>query len=181
MMDILQSPLLALIASTSMAVLFAQAALHKLADVALWRQHLSDYGVRQGNALLAWGLMLAEGLIAVGLLTPCRPWAAGAACLQLLVYAAGMAAQLRRGRVIDCGCGGMDLPVSWALVVRNAVLALWCLLGTQPVAMDTLVRFDFVWVVAAVFLGTVMYVAVHQVLRHQAWLSMQGMNKRRMG
>jgi hypothetical protein len=55
-----------------------------------------------------------------------RPWPALAAMVLLLVFAAAMAINIKRGRGhIDCGCGGTFLlqPLNWTLVARNGVLA----------------------------------------------------------
>ncbi|CAB5692019.1 Methylamine utilisation protein MauE [Delftia tsuruhatensis] len=73
-------------------------------------------------------LPVAETAIAAGLQVPAARGAAawGAAAL-LLVFAAALAINLRRGRrEIDCGCFRSDLrqPVSAALVLRNLLLAL---------------------------------------------------------
>lgn len=50
----------------------------------------------------------------------------------ILGYACAMAVNLRRGRrSIDCGCGGVPMPLSKSLVVRNLVLGfglIWALL-----------------------------------------------------
>jgi hypothetical protein len=44
------------------------------------------------------------------------------------IYALAMALQLMQRRVIDCGCGGQALPVSWVLVVRNGLLMTDCIM-----------------------------------------------------
>jgi hypothetical protein len=53
----------------------------------------------------------------------------------LLVFAAAMAINIRRGRqAIDCGCGRSHLrqPLSWSLVVRNGVLAVLVAMHALP-------------------------------------------------
>jgi uncharacterized membrane protein len=47
-------------------------------------------------------------------------WAASSL---LLLFAAGMAVNVLRGRRIDCGCTSKSGPVSWPLVARNVTVA----------------------------------------------------------
>jgi hypothetical protein len=69
----------------------------------------------------------AEMLVGILLLSAqIRPVGALAAMFLLVLFAAAMAINLRRGRSeIDCGCGRSFLKqtLSWILVARNAVLA----------------------------------------------------------
>ena len=69
----------------------------------------------------------AEMVLAVLLLSAqLWPWPALAAMVLLLMFAAAMAINIRRGRNhIDCGCGETFLrqPLSWSLVGRNGALA----------------------------------------------------------
>ena len=72
--------------------------------------------------------MLLGAALLFGLLSP---WTELAAAALLLVFAAAMAINLKRGRQhIDCGCfqSALKQSLSWVLVARNGVLAL--LLGT---------------------------------------------------
>jgi hypothetical protein len=68
-----------------------------------------------------------EMLLAIALLlAPFRPWASLAAIATLLLFAAAMTINIRRGRThIDCGCGQEFLAqhLSWGLVARNLMLA----------------------------------------------------------
>lgn len=75
---------------------------------------------------VAMALPLAEVLIGASLLGGVAAAALPASMLLLLVFAAAMAVNIRRGRAhIDCGCRRSELrqPLSRALVVRNIVLA----------------------------------------------------------
>ena len=58
--------------------------------------------------------------------------------------------------------------MSWALVVRNAVLAAVAWLAGAPMASRAMGLAEFLVVAAAVLLGSLLYAALHQVLRHQA-------------
>jgi Methylamine utilisation protein MauE len=84
-------------------------------------------------------LPLAELAIGVGMIA--RPlFAAPAAALLLLVFAAAMAVNLRRGRSdIDCGCHQSVLRqrLSWTLVWRNAALSVLALLAAVPSASSS--------------------------------------------
>lgn len=73
-------------------------------------------------------LPVVEIMVGAGLLFGAA-WAAAAGIGLLLVFAAAMAINIRRGRsFIDCGCGraGLRQPLGWGLVARNLgfVLAL---------------------------------------------------------
>jgi hypothetical protein len=162
-------PLWTWIAAACSSTLFAHAAITKLADVALFEQQLAAYGVPAALLTpLARGLPLLEALAALLLLSP---WHAGGAALAaslLLLYGAAMAWHRARGATLDCGCGGEPLPVSWALVARNVALAALAGLAAAPAAARAMAWPDFLVVVAAVLIGTLLHAALHQVLRHRA-------------
>ena len=68
---------------------------------------------------------LALGLLLLS--AQAMPWAQFGAMLLLVLFAAAMAINIRRGRThIDCGCGRSFLKQSlrWSLVARNGTLAL---------------------------------------------------------
>ena len=165
-------PLLVWIARAGLATLLAQAALAKLADRSLFEQHLAAYGVPDRLlAATAIALPAAEALAAGLLLTPWRGVGAALAAALLLLYAGVMAWHRSRGHALDCGCGGEPLPLSWALVVRNAGLAVLALLAGAPVAPRPLSLADFLVIAAALVLATLLHAALHQMLRHHARLS----------
>jgi hypothetical protein len=169
LIDVMLDPLPLWIARACLATLFAHAAMAKWSDVALFEQHLAAYRVNPGVVpLLRVTLPLGEAMAASLLLTPWRAVGAALAAALLLVYGFTMAWHLAQGRVLDCGCGGDALPVSWALVVRNAVLVCIALLAAAPVVPRAMGLADFMVVVASVLLATLLYAALHQVLRHVA-------------
>lgn len=160
-------PLWVWIALAATAVLLAQAAVAKLADRALFEQHLAAYGAPFVLLpLLAWALSLAEAALALALFTPWRMAAAAAAASVLLGYGVLMAWHRAHGRRLDCGCGGEPLAVSWLLVLRNALLAALAGLAGAPLGARAMGVGDFGVVAAAVLLGTLLYAALHQILRH---------------
>jgi hypothetical protein len=162
-------PLLVWIALACTATLLAHAAVGKLMDRALFEQHLAAYGV--SHALLtvpALVLPVIELTAALLLFTPWRAAGAALAAALFALYGAAMAQALLRGRRLDCGCGGEPLAVSWTLVARNAVLAGVALLAGATMAPRPMGVGDFLVVAAALLLATLLYAALHQVLRHRA-------------
>lgn len=169
MPELFDNPLLVMICAAALSVLFAHAAVSKLADTDLLIHHLAGYGVpvalRHG---VGEGVLLVEGLTALLLVSPWRAEGAALAGFLLGSYALLMAFQITRGRVVDCGCGTQALPVSWVLVFRNLVLMLAAWVASHNTPLENLGLFDFSVVAAAVLLAVVIYTAFHQVLIHQA-------------
>ena len=165
-------PLLVWIAVACIATLLAQAAVAKWADLALLAQHLAAYGL-PAAALRAGALTLpmAEGTVALLLLTPLRGLGALLAAGLLAAYAALMAWHRWRGHELDCGCGGEPLPLSWALVLRNLGLALLAVVAAAPLTTREMGLADFFVVAAALLLGTLLYAALNQLLRHRGGMA----------
>ncbi|WP_022720186.1 MauE/DoxX family redox-associated membrane protein [Rhodopseudomonas sp. B29] len=121
-------PLLYLVATGWIVVVLARAAVEKLSGYGLYVANLGDYRLLPDAAVpLIAPVLLAAEIAAICCLL--LPWtrAAGAvtACVLFGLYALAMVGALRAGRTeIECGCGGDGQPVSWGLVVRNAVLVL---------------------------------------------------------
>lgn len=160
-------PLIVWIAIACIATLFAHAAAAKFADGPLTEQHLHAYGVPMAALPLASKLLPgAEALAAVLLLTPWRGAGAALAVALLLTYAGAMAWHRAQGRTPDCGCGGEPLAVSWPLVARNLALAGLALVAAAPMAPRGMGLADFLVVAAALLLATLLYAALHQLLRH---------------
>lgn len=163
--------LLVWMAVAAVATLLAQAAVAKWLDLPLFGAHLAALGVPTvAQALLTRALPALESLAAAALLTPARAYGAALAAALLLAYGAVMAWHRAQGRRPDCGCGGEPLPVSWALVLRNALLAALALVAGAPMAPRALGLGDFAVIAASLLLGTLLYAALHQVLRHRAGL-----------
>lgn len=157
------------IAAACVAILFAHAALAKSSDLDLFEQHLGAYRVPPALLpLLRWAVPAAEAAIAALLLSPMRSLGALIAAALLAAYGAAMAWHLAHGRRLDCGCGGPSLPVSWALVIRNAALVGVALVAASPMSLPTheLGFAGFAVIAAAVLLATLLYAAIHQVLLH---------------
>jgi hypothetical protein len=159
-------PLVIGIATAWLAVLMLHAAQSKARDRLLLVQHLSAYRVPDAWLTpLSVLVPLSELLCGVGLLSPWRTWGAVACAAMLVLYAGAMAWHLRAGRQLDCGCGGEPLPLSWALVVRNLLLALLCWPASWPMAARELRWVDQAVILGAVILGALLWAVFHQVLR----------------
>ena len=110
-----------------LAGLFAVSGVAKLADRAGSRQAMSDFGVPKSLAG-PFGVLLplAELAVAITLLPATTAWwgALGALAL-LLVFVAGIGANLARGRKPDCRCFGQlqSAPAGWSTLARNVALA----------------------------------------------------------
>jgi hypothetical protein len=165
-------PLAALLACGALVIVFVHAAWAKLADRSLFEQHLAAYGVPDAALpVLVWALPLAEAAAALGLVTPWRGAAALLGAALLALYAAAMAWHRAHGHRLDCGCGGAPLPLSWALVLRNLGLIGVAALAAAPVAGRELGALDLGTALAGLLLATLLYTAVHQLLRQSAALT----------
>lgn len=162
----LLDPLAVWIAAAWLSVLMLHAGLAKAMDRLLLVQHLGAYRVPDA---WIWPLSLAlpatEILCGAALLSPWRPLGAALCAALLLLYAGAMAWHRAAGRRLDCGCGGEPLPLSWALVARNALLVLVCLPAGAAMAERPLRWADQAVVLGAVLLGALLWAAFHQVLR----------------
>lgn len=149
-------PALQLALRAALALLMATAAFHKLRDLARFRATLAAYEIVPVAAVssVAPAVAALEATLAVALLTGFATGLAGAATsLLMLVYAAAISVNVRRGRMdIDCGCMGpaSRVALSPALVTRNLLLASAAMLPVAPVAPRALGWLDVVGVVAAV-------------------------------
>ena len=135
----MNDPVLLYAASAALACVLLLGALEKLKDIAGFTAIVSAYRILPAgwSGAFAWLFVLSEALAGALLLAPARQ-AAGAqlALLVLAVATSALAFNLLRGhRDIDCGCGGPAASgpgrgaqrggLSWWLVLRNALLALW--------------------------------------------------------
>ena len=165
-------PLWVMLAAGAIATLLAHAAITKLTDRALFEQHLAAYGVPMAALPAAvWAIPLAEGALAIALLTPWRPIAATLAAGLLITYGVAMAWHLARGHRLDCGCGGEPMAVSWWLVLRNALLAALAFVAAQSADARALGFGDLVALAASLALLALLYAALHEVLRIRLRLS----------
>lgn len=132
-------PVLLYAASAALACVLLLGALEKLKDMTRFSAAVAAYDILPAGlgAGFAWLYVPAEALAGALLLAPAGRFAGAMLALGVLAVAtAGVAVNLVRGRRdIDCGCGGpafrgaaaQGAGLSWWMVLRNAVLALWTL------------------------------------------------------
>ena len=154
-------------------VLFA-AAWHKLAEPEVFAGALQAYDLLPTAAVLgvAWALPFVEVAIGIGVLVPLtRQPALFALAALLAVYAGAIAINLLRGRrQIDCGCGGEAHPLSWGLVVRNAVLAGAALAVSGPTIQRGFEWLDGVTLVLGLLAFYALYLMFDELLRQSSRL-----------
>lgn len=152
MKAILFDPGLSVIATLVLALTFARAAWHKLADLDMFCAIAEAYDLAPARLVRVAAPVLAmgEAVIALALVVPAsRPWAALTAMALLIAYGVAIAINLGRGRVdIDCGCGGAGEGLSWLLVARNVVLA--AAAGVVVAGVDVAVNWSMAGVLAVV-------------------------------
>ncbi len=119
----------AMAGQTCIGLIFLLAAIQKAQHWRLLSGVIGNYRLLPAWAVAPAAALLPplEMLLAILLLSAqLRPWPALAAIALLLLFAAAMAVNVRRGRThIDCGCGQpyLSQALSGALVGRNLVLA----------------------------------------------------------
>lgn len=110
-----------------LAVVFAVAAVAKLADLRTTRQTMTAFGMPLPVANLAGTLLpIAELATAVALLPqPSARWGAVSAVVLLAIFIAGIVNALSHGRTPDCNCFGQVVSerIGPRTLIRNGVLA----------------------------------------------------------
>jgi hypothetical protein len=151
------------------ALVLLGAAWHKLSEPNAFLSALAAYRIVPAGLLdpIAKAVPWMEIAIAAALLVPMsRVGALFAAAVLFLMYGAAIAINLLRGRsYIDCGCGGAAHPLSWGLVVRNAVLAAAALAVTTPTSDRAFDWLDAVTLVAGVLAFYMAYLMADELLR----------------
>lgn len=128
-------------AAVCAGLVFVLAAVGKLRHAAVFPAVVANYRLLPAAAVAPAAMVLPwlELVTGLALIAGERRVAPALAAALLLVFAAAMAINLRRGRShIDCGCGTATLrqPLRRALVVRNVVLAV--AVATVPFGGDLL-------------------------------------------
>ncbi|HXC50790.1 MAG TPA: MauE/DoxX family redox-associated membrane protein [Candidatus Limnocylindrales bacterium] len=141
-------PAFQLVVRSSLALLLLAAARHKLRDLSHFRSTVDSYRIVPASAVgvLSIAMPVFELALAVMIATGIALSMAGAGAMVLLgAYALAIAINVRRGRLdLDCGCMGpaASVPVSAALVARNAVLVLAAAVLVPPVSVRGLTLLD---------------------------------------
>ena len=165
-----------LLARLLLASVFVVAGVAKLVDREGSRRAIADFGVPAPlTTPLGLLLPLAELVVAAALIPASTAWwgSAGALAL-LLLFVAGIGANLARGRKPECRCFGQwhSEPAGWNTLARNGFLAavagfvLWQGYdGAGPSAVGWLASLS-----AAQAAGVVLGLAVLGVMAVQGWL-----------
>jgi len=154
-------------ATLSIVLLFG--ALQKLRDPVVFAAAVENYRLLPDAfvPLAARSLPVLELAAGVLLLFPETCLLGGGLALMLLaVVTSAVAINLLRGNAnIDCGCGGLSSqPLSWALVVRNALLMALVGLAMQESIGRDLVWADYFTVGGAVLALVGLYVSANQLM-----------------
>jgi len=167
----MMDPLLELTVAWTLATLFAASTAHKLGALAEWPGVVRNYRLlpERLTTTFAGVLLIAGAFTVAALLWPAtRHIGAYAAAAQLVVFAAAMAINLRRGRTsIDCGCFGSRLrqTISAWMVARNLVLALLALSLLLPATPRELTALDLATALAVVATLSFLYPVLAVVMR----------------
>ena len=145
-----------------LAVLFATAAWHKASDPRRFTSTLDAYQLLPSwlSGAAARVLPVAEVAVAVSLLWPVYRWAGLGAVALLVLYSVAITINLARGRLeIDCGCFGpaAGVPLSGALIARNALLIGAAAIVSLPVGARPLVWVDAFSVIVVVAVTTLLW------------------------
>jgi len=170
-------PVIQHVACALLAIVFASAAWHKLRDLLAFELALDAYALLPSPLVrpFAWTLPLLESLAAVTLvLTPTRT-AGGVLAIALLALVTGaVVVNLLRGRTdVGCGCGGIEdeQTLSWALVARNALLALGGLAAFAPTSPRALTWLDHVSVAGGALALFLVVALANQLIANQPRLA----------
>jgi hypothetical protein len=157
-------PVLSSVARLALALVFANAALHKLRDfggftTALRAHRLLPAPMVGGSAVALIGLEL--GLV-IMLLLPGHAASAGwGAAALLMLYSGAIGINLARGRRdIDCGCTLRPQPISIWQLVRNAALIGAAGVVAAPMADRSLVWVDLISLVGALATLALLWLAI---------------------
>lgn len=166
-------PLIVLIISASLALLFFMAARHKMSEPRQFAATLAAYRILP-EALVrpaAKVLPLLEMALVFMILVPfTRSVAAIVAALLLALYALAMAVNMARGRSdIDCGCGGQPQLLSPWLLLRNLVLIAGSCLLLAPVTDRAIVWADAFLLVLMTAVLAMVYLMVEQLVRNHSF------------
>lgn len=123
-----------------LASIFVLSASDKFVDRRRFTRVVRSYSLLPARAAPLAAVMLTafEATVAAALVEGGRTQVvAGATAALVAGFAAAVTVNIRRGNLIDCGCGGWSRSsqIGWSLVVRNAVIAgAACALAIWPPA-----------------------------------------------
>jgi hypothetical protein len=175
-------PVIAAALRVLLALLFAAAVTHKVADFTAFRIVLHDYHVLPPALVTPATVLVIATEIA---LAATLPWsasgqlAAWAAIVLLAVYSLGIAINLFRGRrTLECGCAPSTYrqPLSEWLLVRNAALITAALALTLPREPRALAWLDAVTFIGMVAAGSTAWAALQRLLALEPRMAVRGVS-----
>jgi hypothetical protein len=162
----------------ALALVMFAAAWHKFSEPDLFAGALAAYRLLPQAAVPAVARALPFAEVAIGafaLLPATRAAALVALAALMLSYALAIGINLARGRRdIDCGCGGESHPLSWALVLRNLVLAAAALMASRPTLERSMEWVDAVTLVLGVLAFYALYLMADELLRQATRMARLG-------
>jgi hypothetical protein len=170
-------PTLIVVVHLGLAILFVQASIHKLRDLAAFREAVAGYRIvpERGVPVAAGGLAAVEIGLSAALIVPGlgpTPMLASAALLLLYAFAIGL--NLVRGRRdIECGCAGRAKRRSLhaGLVARNLVLAGLALIASLPAGPRDLHWIDGITIAGVIAAAVALYAAADCALANAPHLA----------
>lgn len=153
----------ALAIRTLISLVFLTAAYGKLRHAAPFQGVVANYRLLPDAMVAPAAYLIPPVELLLGatlLLGLAYPWPELSAAGLLLLFALAMGINLRRGRrYIDCGCfqSALKQTLSWALVMRNGVLAL--LLGVALISNE--VPDDLLTLVNGYLAGGALFIILH--------------------
>ena len=153
-----------------LAFIFLRGALHKLGKRQHFHAQLAAYQLLPAALVPAFSIMLPliEGYLACALLAERWTHPSFAAAALLSVYALAMAINLVKDRDdLDCGCGGpsgFSQRISWALVARNTILAMFALVTALPIISRNTSMQDIGTICLASLAVILIYCSVEQAI-----------------
>lgn len=163
-------PVITIIVSICMSLMFGFAAVHKLKAVAVFKVTMDEYQLvpRMLSGVVAILLIVTEMLSAILVLIPAvRTTGLVIMAVLLFIYTAGISINLLRGRRdIDCGCSGPAArhELSGWLVLRNLILLSMVLLAANPLTQRPMNWLDAVVVLFSVMVASGLYMGMNQLL-----------------
>jgi len=169
--EFIQDPIVTRACASLIAVILLVGGWQKLRDFELFSAAVENYRLVSVGLVRPVALMVpaAELTAGVTLLFPatCALGSLLASAILFFVTTAVAINLLRGVRDIDCGCGGSSSQtISWALVVRNLVLALLTLPAAQQGIGRALVWGDYFTLVAGVLALVGLYLCTNQLLNN---------------
>ena len=163
-------PLITIIISICMSLMFGFAAAHKLRAVAVFRATIHEYQLipQKMAAPVAVLLIASELTAALLVLVPAlRVTGLIMMAVLLFIYTVGIGINLLRGRRdIDCGCSGPTSrhELSGWLVLRNLVLLSLVIMAANPFIQRPMNWLDVVVIGFSVMVASGLYAGMNQLL-----------------